>query len=160
VIAQLVVLKRLEGKRLTRALLYVCLLWAVAWAVTLLTPELEDGFLRPVGFALAMAVFGLGECLISPTVPAIINNLAPPGLRGRYNAGYSFTFSVGFIIGPAVAGLMLGAGLSRELFLLLIASCGVAAFLVMGLEKRIPERANRGSTDEGEEREPRPVMGV
>ena len=158
VIAQLVVLKRLEGKRLTRALLYVCLLWAVAWTVTLLTPELDAGFLRAVGFALAMAIFGLGECLISPTVPALINNLAPPDLRGRYNAGYSFTFSVGYIIGPAVAGFMLGADLSRGLFLLLIASCGVAALMVMALERKIPERANRGSTDE--EPEVSPVMGV
>jgi len=40
----------------------------------------------------------------------------------------------------------------------LIASCGVAALMVMALERKIPERANRGSTDE--EPEVSPVMGV
>jgi MFS family permease len=157
VIAQLVVLKRIEGRRRTRALLGVCGLWAVAWTVTLFTPGFDSGFLRGAGFALAMAIFGLGECLISPTVPAIINNLAPGNLRGRYNAGYSFTFAFGEIVGPAVAGFMLGAGLGRSLFVVLIASCGAAALLILSLERRIPASANRSVPEGAGELEGRPV---
>ncbi|MGH2752912.1 MAG: MFS transporter [Actinomycetota bacterium] len=158
VIAQLVVLKRLEGRRRTRALLGVCGLWAVAWTITVLVPEFDSNLQRAFGFALAMGIFGLGECLISPTVPAIINSLAPPTLRGRYNAGYSFTFAIGEIIGPAMAGLMLGAGLGTELFLVLIGSCGLAALVIVGLERRLPESANRGLPHEVVARDDRPVL--
>ena len=148
VVAQLIVLKRIGNKRRTRALLVVCFLWAISWAIVLFTPQVDVDFLRAAGFALAMAVFGLGECLISPTIPAMINNLAPANLRGRYNAGYSFTFAFGEIIGPAVAGLMLGAGRGQGLFVLLIISCGIAALLIMSLEKRIPPGANRSNPAE------------
>ena len=148
VVAQLLVLRRMGGRRRTRALLWVCFLWAISWTIVLFTPEVDVDFLRAAGFGLAMAVFGLGECLISPTIPAIINNLAPANLRGRYNAGYSFTFAFGEIVGPAVAGLMLGAGQGRGLFVLLIVSCGIAAVLIMSLEKRIPPGANRSSPAE------------
>ena len=148
VVAQLIVLKRIGNKRRTRALLMVCLLWAISWAVVLFTPQVDADLLRAAGFALAMAIFGLGECLISPTIPAMINNLAPANLRGRYNAGYSFTFAFGEIVGPAVAGLMLGAGRGQGLFVLLIVSCGIAAVLIMSLEKRLPPGANRSSRAE------------
>lgn len=32
-----------------------------------------------------MAIFALGECPRSPTLPAVINDLTPPGAAGRYN---------------------------------------------------------------------------
>ncbi len=37
------------------------------------------------GFFLAMVIFAFGETLFSPTIPAIVNDLAPERLRGRYN---------------------------------------------------------------------------
>ena len=36
-----------------------------------------------LAFAGAMVIFALGETLLSPTLPAIINDLAPPGAAGR-----------------------------------------------------------------------------
>jgi hypothetical protein len=38
-----------------------------------------------IAFAAAAAIFALGECLLSQTLPAIINDLAPPGAASRYN---------------------------------------------------------------------------
>ncbi|MBA2725202.1 MAG: MFS transporter [Actinobacteria bacterium] len=143
VLAQLIVLRFMRGKRRTRGLMAICMLWAIAWSITLLAGQLEPGMQKNVAFALTMVVFGLGECMVSPTAPAMVNDLAPEALRGRYNAAYSFTFSAGHILGPAFAGILLGAGLGDELFMILPAACLAAILLVRNLERNISEKVNR-----------------
>lgn len=143
VLAQLVVLRFMRGKRRTRGLMAICVLWAIAWSIAFLAGQLEPGMQKNVAFALTMVVFGLGECLVSPTAPAMVNDLAPEALRGRYNAAYSFTFSAGHILGPAFAGILLGAGLGDELFMILPAACLAAILLVRNLERNISEEVNR-----------------
>src|SRR3712207_3721970 len=69
VLAQLVVLKLMRGRRRTRGLMGLCVLWASAWSLALVVGQLGGGLLQNVGFATVMVVFGLGECLVSPTVP-------------------------------------------------------------------------------------------
>jgi MFS family permease len=147
VVAQLVVLKLMRGRRRTRGLMAICVLWAAAWSLALAVGQLDAGFGKNAGFALVMVVFALGECMVSPT---IVNDLAPEALRGRYNAAYSFTFSVGHIVGPAFAGVLLGAGLGDELFVVLPVACLAALLLVRNLERNIPDSANRIG-DEGAE---------
>ncbi|HYP23024.1 MAG TPA: MFS transporter [Actinomycetota bacterium] len=143
VLAQLVVLKLMDGKRRTRGLMGICVLWAIAWSLVVVAGQLDDGLLKNAGFALVMVVFGLGECLVSPTVPAMLNDLAPDALRGRYNAAYSFTFSAGHIVGPALAGAFLGAGRGEAWFAVLAVASIAAIALVRNLERHVPERANR-----------------
>jgi MFS family permease len=143
VLSQLVVLKKLTGKRRTRALVALCALWGISWGVTLGSGSLPAGALASCGFALAMVLFALGETLVSPTLPAIVNDLATDASRGRYNAGYSFAFSLGNVIGPAMAGLALGAGLDAALFIALIAGCALAAWMSLRLERHLPSETNR-----------------
>jgi MFS family permease len=143
VAAQLVVLKKLTSKRRTRALTVLCALWGASWAVTLGSGSLPAGVLASSGFALAMVLFALGETLVSPTLPAIVNDLATDATRGRYNAGYSFAFSLGNVIGPAIAGVALGSGLDVALFVGLIAGCGAAAWMALRLERHLPPSLNR-----------------
>jgi MFS family permease len=57
-----------------------------------------------LAFAGAMVIFALGECLLSPTMPAIINDLAPPQAAGRYNGLGALAFTTGFLLGPAIGG--------------------------------------------------------
>jgi MFS family permease len=147
VLAQLVVLKLMRGRRRTRGLMGICVLWATAWSLALVVGQLGGGLVQNVGFATVMVVFGLGECLVSPTVPAMLNDLAPDALRGRYNAAYSFTFSIGHVAGPAMAGVFLGRGLGDELFVVLAATSLVALALVRNLERHVPEEANRVTED-------------
>ena len=52
-------------------------------------------------FAIAAAVFGIGECLQGPTQGALVADLAPERLRGRYMAISTTSWQVGFVIGPA-----------------------------------------------------------
>lgn len=147
VVAQLVVLKLMRGKRRTRGLMGICVLWAVAWSLAVVVGRLDGGLMQNAGFALVMVVFGLGECLVSPTVPAMLNDLAPEALRGRYNAAYSFTFSAGHIVGPALAGAFLGRGLGDQWFALLAVVSLAAIGLVRNLERHVPEGANRVTED-------------
>ena len=128
VIAQLLVLKKLTGWRRTRALQLLCGLWAASWALTLLG-GLLDGLYAAVAFIVAMGVFGLGETVLSPTIPAMVNDLAPDSLRGRYNAANVLSWSAGNTAGPALAGIFLGAGFAVPFLILLIGACGVAAVM-------------------------------
>lgn len=155
VFSQLLVLKWLEGKRRTRALMAICVLWAVAWSVTVVAGQIQVDVLKNLGFVLAMMVFAFGECMVSPSIPGILNDIASDELRGRYNAGYSLTFSIGHIIGPALAGFMLAADLGEAFFLGLVAVSLLTLYPIRALEKMIPDRANFVSTkDPGPEELP------
>ena len=52
-------------------------------------------------------LFGLGETMLQPTVPAIVNDLASDRDRGRFNAVSAGAFQVGAITAPVVAGWLL-----------------------------------------------------
>jgi MFS family permease len=134
VVAQLFVLRLTEGRRPTSALVGVCAFFAATWALTLAAGGLGGGPAAVAGFAAAMVTFAVGEMLVSSTLPAIVNDLAPDALRGRYNGAYVLAWTTGFAIGPAIAGLALAGGFSTALFLGLIGACGVAAAVAMRLD--------------------------
>ena len=64
-----------------------------------------------------MAVFGIGETFLSPSLPGIVNRLTGEETRGRYVAFYSLSWQAGPMIGPLIAGAALGAGHGTALFL-------------------------------------------
>jgi MFS family permease len=142
VAAQLVTMRLLAGRRRTFALRLTCAGWAAAWACTLLGGRLGGGPAAEVAFVAAMVVFGLGETAFAPTLPAIVNDLAPDGLRGRYNGLSTLAWTTGFFVGPAAAGVALDAGHGSALFAGLIGACGVAAVGAGRLERRLPAAAN------------------
>jgi hypothetical protein len=51
-------------------------------------------------------------------------------------------FSIGSIIGPAIAGFCIGASLGDEMFVGFIVLCGVAALLTKRLERVLPASTN------------------
>jgi MFS family permease len=85
VLLQLLVLQRIQGRRLTRVIL-VLSVWAVSWLMTGLCSLSPGSRLAATLVICAMAVFALGETLLQPTLPAITNDLSPDHLHGRYNA--------------------------------------------------------------------------
>jgi MFS family permease len=95
-----------------------------------------------------MAVFAVAESLLSPTLPAIINDLAPPGAAGRYNGLGTLAFTTGFLVGPAGGAAALGAGWGAGLFAGLIAACVLAAAAAAALGRRLPAGANQVSPPE------------
>ncbi len=142
VLLQLPVLRLVQGHRRSAALSLVFALWAVTWAVTLTAGSLGGGAAAVTLFAAAVAIFALGETLMSPSVQPLVNDLAPDQLRGRYNAVYTFALTTGYILGPVIAGAALGAGHANALFLALVAACLAAALGASRLGRSLPAAAD------------------
>jgi len=52
-----------------------------------------------------MIVFALGETMLSPVGPALVNEIAPEHLRGRYNAAAGLAWGVSGTLAPAITAL-------------------------------------------------------
>ncbi len=137
---QLFVLRWLDGRSRGRALALVGLLFAASWAVLALA-GLAGGAGHPlaaaVGVVACAVVFGAGETMMSPVLPAITNALAPDDLRGRYNALSSMTLGLSGVIGPATAGSLIGTGYGYVWAGLVVGGSLVAAVLALRLRRRL-----------------------
>ncbi|MEV6342937.1 MFS transporter [Actinoplanes sp. NPDC051851] len=137
VLAQLAVVRLLQGRSRSLALSMVGALFGLSWLV------LGAGGLAGSGAPLAAAlavigcavVFSLGETLLQPVMPALTNALATDELRGRYNAVNSINFGISGIIGPISAGPLIGAGHGTLWIGLLLTGCLVASLLALSLRR-------------------------
>jgi MFS family permease len=123
VVLQLVVMQRIEGRRRTRVIAVMGVVWAISWlllGMSGLVPGTLGATLLVCGCA---SVFALGETLLQPTVPAIVNDLADEHLRGRFNALNAAAFQLPAIVGPPVAGALVGGGLGWLFIALLVIGC-------------------------------------
>ena len=68
-------------------------------------------------------MFAFGETLLQPTIPALVNDLAPDHLRGRYNALSSGAFQLAAVIAPPISGVLIGHALGEVYIGLLIVGC-------------------------------------
>ena len=142
VLFQLPVLQRIEHRRRTRVLLVMCAVWAVSWVALGLTGLAPGGLAAAVLFAVCCAVFGLGETLLQPTIPAMTNDLATDAVRGRYNALMAMGFQVSAIIAPIEAAWLIDRGLGAGYIGMLVLGCVLMAGLALLVERRIPPTAN------------------
>jgi MFS family permease len=140
--AQLFVLRRLAGHRRTTGAALAAAAWAAPWAVVIAGGHLGGGAAAEIAFAAAMVIFALGESLLSPTLPAIINDLAPPEAAGRYNGLGALAFTTGFLIGPT-SGAALGAGWGTSLFAVMVLACVLAGVAALRLDRHLPAAANQ-----------------
>ena len=58
-------------------------------------------------FILAMVIITIGEMIVSPVAQALVARFAPEDMRGRYMAIFGISWSIPFMIGPLLAGLIL-----------------------------------------------------
>ncbi|MGH3034426.1 MAG: MFS transporter [Gaiellaceae bacterium] len=137
VLAQLPVSKFLEGRRRMPALAAMTLVWAAAWLIILLGGSQLEAAAAAAVFALSALLFGIGECFQGPTQGALVADLAPPRLRGRYMALSATSWQVGFVVGPAVGGLVLAAE-PLALWPLAALACLAAGTLALTVERRLP----------------------
>ena len=149
VVAQLLVLRWMDGRRRTRAVVVLTMLWAACWGMVLFGGTLGSGMDATVAFAFAAVLFAFGETIVSPTLSPMVQDLATDRTRGRYSAVFSMTWMVGSVLGPAIAGFFLDLDLPGALFSLLIAGCFAAGWLAYNLERHIPEDANVVRLEEG-----------
>jgi MFS family permease len=142
VVLQLFVLQRIEGRRRTRMLVVMSGIWGLSFLALGATGLVPGTIVAAVLFGLCAAVFGFGETFYQPTLPAMVNDLAPDHLRGRYNAVMSIAWQSASVLGPAVAGVLIGHGWSTSYIAMLLGGCVIVAWLALVAERRIPARVN------------------
>jgi len=127
VLAQPLGLRIVSRTRRTTALKMVAGAFAACWVV-LASAGLAPGSYAARALVIAtLVVFAAGEVLLSPVSGPLVNDLAPPGLRGRYFAASAMCVTVANILSPAISGAAVGGGLGILLLGFFVACCGVAA---------------------------------
>jgi MFS family permease len=58
-------------------------------------------------FLLAMVIITIGEMFVAPVGQAIVTQLAPEDMRGRYMAVFGFSWVIPAAVGPLLAGLVM-----------------------------------------------------
>ncbi|HEU4999627.1 MAG TPA: MFS transporter [Lapillicoccus sp.] len=148
VVLQLFVLQRIEGRRRTRMLVLMSGIWALSFLALGATGLVPGTIVAAMLFGLCAAVFGFGETFYQPTLPAMVNDLAPDHLRGRYNAVMSIAWQSASVVGPVVAGVLIGHGWTSSYIGMLVGGCVVVAWLALVAERRLPPRVNGVRDDE------------
>ena len=139
---QFLVLRIIDGRRRTRVFLGLVVLWAAAWALLGATGMVAGTLLAAVGVVVFHVLFGLGETMLQPTVPAIVNDLASDRDRGRFNAVSAGAFQLGAITAPVVAGWLLDRRLGGVFIGVLLTCLGLVAVLALALERTISPQVN------------------
>ena len=104
VFGQLWVLNKIEGKSRTKAMALVGVLWFIFWAVlggSLAVPAV----VAVVALCATQILFAIGETILQPAGSAIVNEIAPEHLRGRYNAAAGTAWGISGTLAPAITGI-------------------------------------------------------
>lgn len=134
VLAQLFVIKRIQGRSRTRLAGLVGLMWALAWLLVGISISFPPVIAAGIA-CLGVAVFAIGETIWSPIYPAMVNDLASDELRGRYNAVSSWTWGVAGTAGPALAAGLLGVGDPALWVAVIVLGCIGAGLMLGGLRR-------------------------
>lgn len=112
VLAQLFIINVIEGHSRTRVLALVGAMWAFFWVILALSLALP-ALVAILAISAAMVIFAIGETMLSPVGPAIINEIAPEHLRGRYNAAQGLSWGLSSTVAPALIATFYANGLSN-----------------------------------------------
>lgn len=107
VLAQLWVLNRIAGRSRTRMMALTGVLWFTFWVLLEVALRLPTG-VTVVSLCVGMVIFALGETMLTPTSSALVNEIAPEHLRGRYNSALGLTWGLSGMVAPAIAALYFG----------------------------------------------------
>ena len=143
VAGQLGMLRVVRLLRRSRALAVIGLIWAVAWAVFGLSALPSGQAARITCVFVFTGLFGVGEMFLAPTVPALVNSLAPDRIRGRANALSSAGVSLAFVVSPAISTGLVAAGLAALWIGLLCGGCLVTVLLGWRLSRQLTPAQDR-----------------
>jgi MFS family permease len=93
-------------------------------------------------FALAIAIWTVGEMVHVPVAQAYVADVAPEDMRGRYMGAAALTWGVGWSLGPLLAGLMMDFGDPHYVWYgcLIVGLAAAVAFLRLGRWQSNAER--------------------
>ena len=140
VLTQLPMARLLEGHRRMRTLGVLGVVWAVGLLIVPIAGVAADAWVAWGFLALTFAIIAVGECLHGTVQAPLVADLADHSLIGRYMAASAFSWGVGFAVGPAIGGIVLGQSpdLLRPAAAAVCLAAGAAA---LALERSIPAGA-------------------
>jgi len=134
--------RRLHGHRRTRGIALFGAVMAAAWLVTG-AAALAGGTQKPIVCLLAgMALIAVAETLWAPTGYAILNDLAPEHLRGRYNSLGYLTWELSATIGPLVASGLLASGRPAVYIAAMVTGSALAGLSALRLGRHLTDAQN------------------
>ncbi len=107
VLAQLWVLNRIQGRSRTRMMALTGVSWFIFWVLLDVALRLPAA-VTIVSLCAGMVIFALGETMLMPTSSALVNQIAPEHLRGRYNSALGLTWGLSGMVAPAIAAIYFG----------------------------------------------------
>lgn len=126
VLAQFVVLRLVEYRRRSRVIAGVGVVWSVAWLVAWVSGLVHGHHVVAVAAIISTyALFGLGEAMLAPTVSPLVADLAPARMVGQYNSAFALVKQLALALGPAVGGLLVGAG-AYDAYIAMLVLCALA----------------------------------
>jgi MFS family permease len=137
---QLPIQRLVTGRSRGAVLVSAMAIMAVSWMLLVVGLDHGTALLVIVG-----AVFGIGETLYTPVVQALVNDLALPHIRGRYNGAQAFTHTSAWLLGATVstAFLALGPSGTRLLFIACMATLLIGLFAAFKLQRVLPASLTR-----------------
>ena len=138
VLAQLPVTRLVEGRRRMPTIAAMTIFWAAAWLLVFGAGLWLTALAAAAVIVLAGGIFAVGECLQGPTQQALVADLAPDHLRGRYMALSTSSWSIGWIAGPALGAFVLQQE-PLALWPAAAALCLLAGAGALLLEHQLPE---------------------
>lgn len=142
VVAQLPIAKLVEGRRRMATLGLMGFVWAGAWLLVPVAGIWLRGASAVALLAVAVGVFGLGECLHGAVQAPLAMDLAEPGLVGRYMALSALSWQVAFMLGPAVGGFAIAFS-PHGTWIGAAGICAANGLLALAFEPLVPLHARR-----------------
>ncbi len=92
-----------------------------------------------IPFVVAMLVITFGEMLEAPTCQALVVNLAPEDMRGRYLAVFGLGWMIPEAFGPFLAGIVMDNADSRVIWYvaMLVGFVGAGVFVLLQQRTKI-----------------------
>jgi hypothetical protein len=140
---QLLMLRWLVGRPCVTGLALAAAGWAATVAAVIVGSHLGRGAALQIIFAATMSTAAIGETLLSPALPVIIDHQAPPVASGRYHRLGRLALVTGCILGPPVGGAALGADWGTTVLTTLAVACAVASIAAHRLGRQLAPGTSR-----------------
>ncbi|MEU4394062.1 MFS transporter [Kribbella sp. NPDC023855] len=98
--------------------------------------------LTAVHLVMVAVVFAAGEVLMAPVMSALVNDLAPDGLRGRYNGAITLAWTGGWLGGTAFTGAAVAINAAELLAPVFISLLGLGLAVSLRMRQHLPVLAD------------------
>ena len=144
--SQLFITNLVENKSRTRVMAVAGLLWFSFWFILFAALRMPE-VLAVISICIGMGIFAIGETLINPAGSALINEIAPEHLRGRYNAASGLTWGVSSMVAAAFTSILFSSHLGSW-WPLFIGSASLGGSLMMlSLRKSLTPKEDGRTTN-------------